>query len=79
MGVVDRRDMRALVSAIGTMNARATTVVRTRVSGELEKIFFPQPEWLLDAIHERVLPLPGHVPSSNQTDAELARRSRLGL
>jgi hypothetical protein len=26
-----------------------------------------------------VLPLPGHVPSSNQTDAELARRSRLGL
>ena len=42
VGVVDRRDMRALVSAIGTMNARATTVVRTRVSGELEKIFFKE-------------------------------------
>jgi len=39
---VDRRDMRVLVSSIGTMNARATTVVRTRVSGELEKIFFKE-------------------------------------
>ena len=48
-------------------------------AAELEKIFFPQPEWLIDAIHERVLPLTGHVPSSNQTDAELARRSREGL
>jgi len=42
VGVVDRRDMRVLVSSIGTMNARATTVVRTRVSGELEKIFFKE-------------------------------------
>ncbi len=48
-------------------------------AAELEKIFFPQPEWLIDAIHERVLPLKDHVPSSNQTDAELARRSREGL
>ncbi|HRO53899.1 MAG TPA: biotin/lipoyl-binding protein, partial [Alicycliphilus sp.] len=42
VGLVDRRDMRVLVSSIGTMNARATTVVRTRVSGELEKIFFKE-------------------------------------
>ncbi|AQP48113.1 dehydrogenase [Tessaracoccus aquimaris] len=48
-------------------------------AAELEKVFFPQPEWLIDAIHERVLPLKDHVPSSNQTDAELARRSREGL
>lgn len=42
VGEVDRRDMRVLVSAIGTMNARATTVVRARVSGELQKIFFKE-------------------------------------
>ena len=30
-------------------------------AAELEKVFFPQPEWLIDAINERVLPLTGHV------------------
>lgn len=46
---------------------------------ELEKTFFPQPEWIIDTIHERILPLPGHVPSSNQTEGEIARRARLGI
>ena len=46
---------------------------------ELEDLFFPQPEWIVDAIHERIVPLPGHVPSSNYTDGELVRRSRLGV
>ena len=46
---------------------------------ELENLFFPQPEWILDAIHTRIVPLPGHVPSSNYTDGELIRRSRLGV
>lgn len=46
---------------------------------ELEELFFPQAEWIIDAIHTRVLPLPGHVPSANYTDAELVRRSRLGV
>jgi 2-oxoisovalerate dehydrogenase E1 component len=27
---------------------------------EMEQYFFPQPEWMLDAIHERILPLKGH-------------------
>ena len=27
---------------------------------EMEEFFFPQPEWILDAIHERILPLKGH-------------------
>ena len=48
-------------------------------AAELEKEFFPQPEWLVDAVHERILPLPGHVTVSNQTTAELARRTREGL
>jgi multidrug efflux system membrane fusion protein len=40
VGVVERHDMRVLVSAIGTMNARATAVVRAKVSGELQKLHF---------------------------------------
>jgi 2-oxoisovalerate dehydrogenase E1 component len=27
---------------------------------EMEEFFFPQPEWILDAIHERIIPLKGH-------------------
>ncbi len=46
---------------------------------ELEELFFPQAEWIIDAIHERILPLDGHVPTSNQTEGELARRSRRGV
>ena len=46
---------------------------------ELESLFFPQPEWIVDAVHERIVPLPGHVPTSNQTEAELLRRQRLGV
>jgi 2-oxoisovalerate dehydrogenase E1 component len=46
---------------------------------ELEGLFFPQPVWLLDAIHERILPLKGYKPRTNQTLEELARRTRLGV
>ena len=46
---------------------------------ELEDLFFPQAEWIVDAVHERILPLPGHVPTSNWTDGELVRRTRLGV
>jgi 2-oxoisovalerate dehydrogenase E1 component len=46
---------------------------------ELESLFFPQPAWLLDAIHERILPLKGYHPQTNQTLGELVRRSRLGV
>jgi 2-oxoisovalerate dehydrogenase E1 component len=48
-------------------------------AAELESLFTPQKEWIVDAIHERLLPLPGHVPSTNQTGGEMARRLRLGI
>ena len=48
-------------------------------AAELETMFFPQTDWLLDAIHERILPLKGHSPRTNQTLGELARRARLGV
>jgi len=46
---------------------------------ELEDAFFPQPEWIVDAIHEQIVPLDGHVVSSNQKTAEKMRRNRLGV
>jgi 2-oxoisovalerate dehydrogenase E1 component len=48
-------------------------------AAELEALFFPQPGWLLDAIHERIMPLKGYRPATNQTLSEMARRARLGI
>jgi 2-oxoisovalerate dehydrogenase E1 component len=36
-------------------------------AAELETLFFPQPAWLLDAIHERILPLKGYNISRRPT------------
>ncbi len=46
---------------------------------ELEEAFFPQPEWIVDAIHERILPLSGHVCSHNCTELEQIRENKLGI
>ncbi len=48
-------------------------------AAELEEGFFPQKEWLVDTIHERILPLPGHVPSTRQATDEILRRNRWGV
>ncbi len=48
-------------------------------AAELEDAFFPQKEWILDTIHERVLPLPGHQVTTVQTADEMLRRNRLGV
>lgn len=46
---------------------------------EMEEAFFPQKEWILDAIHERILPLDGHQMTTEQSDDEILRRNRLGV
>ena len=46
---------------------------------ELEDFFFPQKEWIIDAIHEKILPLPGHEVATVQTGEELIKRYREGL
>ena len=46
---------------------------------EQEAMFFPQPSWLLDSVHEEILPLPGYQPATNRTTGELMRRARLGV
>ena len=48
-------------------------------AAELEEMFFPQADWLLDAIHERICPLPGHTVKTNQTASEMKRRNRKGV
>jgi 2-oxoisovalerate dehydrogenase E1 component len=46
---------------------------------ELEDSFFPCAEWMIDAIHEKIVPLKGHVVKNNFTSAEQIRRNKLGV
>ncbi|HHU49604.1 MAG TPA: dehydrogenase [Clostridiales bacterium] len=46
---------------------------------ELEETFFPQPDWMIDVIHEKILPLKGHVSKNNFTPNEQLRNSRRGV
>ncbi|MGQ9909141.1 MAG: alpha-ketoacid dehydrogenase subunit alpha/beta [Candidatus Flexifilum sp.] len=46
---------------------------------ELEETFFPQAAWILDAIHEAIVPLPGHQVTTQAEDAEIVRRYRAGV
>ena len=46
---------------------------------ELEEAFFPQASWIIDAIHEKIVPLKGHIVKSNFTEAEQIRRNKLGV
>ncbi|MBE6996374.1 MAG: dehydrogenase [Ruminococcaceae bacterium] len=46
---------------------------------EFDKYFFPQKEWILDAIHQQILPLPGYVPAYQHTEAAQMYRAKLGV
>jgi 2-oxoisovalerate dehydrogenase E1 component len=48
-------------------------------AAEMESLYFPQVEWIVDTIHERILPLPGYRPTTVQTRGDLARRYRMGV
>lgn len=48
-------------------------------AAEMEPSFFPQKEWILDAIHERLSTLAGHQVTTNQTTSEMLRRNRGGV
>jgi len=45
---------------------------------EMEDYFFPQPEWILDAIHEKIIPLEGHQVSNDFSSTEQLRRNKSG-
>lgn len=46
---------------------------------ELEDLFFPSAEWIIDTIHERILPLEGHQVSTAQGVGEILARNRAGI
>jgi 2-oxoisovalerate dehydrogenase E1 component len=48
-------------------------------AAELETMFFPQSAWFLDAIHERILPLEGYRPQTDQSLEHLIRREKGGI
>jgi 2-oxoisovalerate dehydrogenase E1 component len=45
----------------------------------MEQLYFPQVDWIIDAVHERILPLPGYAPVTTQTTGEILRKNRLGV
>ena len=46
---------------------------------EFDEFFFPQAGWIIDAIHEKILPLPGHVVENGCTETEALRRAKQGV
>ena len=46
---------------------------------ELDESFFPSADWIIDTIHQRILPLPGHQPRTEQRASEIIRRNRAGV
>jgi len=48
-------------------------------AAELEKDYYPQADWIVDAVHQRVVPLPGHDAAQNYSNDELQRITRLGV
>jgi 2-oxoisovalerate dehydrogenase E1 component len=48
-------------------------------AAEMEELFFPQKEWIIDTIHERVLPLADYKPVTVQTTGDILRKNRLGV
>ncbi len=46
---------------------------------EQENFYYPQAGWIVDAINEKILPLPGHTSTFNFTTLEKMRREKLGI
>jgi 2-oxoisovalerate dehydrogenase E1 component len=46
---------------------------------EMENFFFPQPEWLIDAIHEKIIPLKGHTCKTDYSVGKSLKLNREGV
>jgi 2-oxoisovalerate dehydrogenase E1 component len=46
---------------------------------EMEEYFFPQPEWILDAIHEKIMPLKNHIPKNDFSTQKAIKLNREGV
>ncbi len=46
---------------------------------EFDAEFFPQANWIIDNINDKILPLKGHVSTINTSDAEFIRKAKKGV
>jgi 2-oxoisovalerate dehydrogenase E1 component len=46
---------------------------------ELEQFYFPQADWILDAIHEKIVPLKGHTETNDFGPDEQLRLNKFGV
>lgn len=46
---------------------------------EYDAQFFPQPEWIIDAIHQKLLPIEGYTPKKNYSVMESIRKAKAGV
>ena len=46
---------------------------------EMEEYFFPQPDWIIDAIHEKIVPLNGHKLKNDFSVAKSIRLNKEGV
>ena len=46
---------------------------------EFDKYFFPQASWILDAVDQKIVPLPGYVAGQSMTDTEEIRTAKAGV
>ncbi len=46
---------------------------------EMEEYFFPQPGWITDAIHQKIMPLSGHQSNTDLSDEKALRLNREGV
>jgi 2-oxoisovalerate dehydrogenase E1 component len=46
---------------------------------EMEDYFFPQPSWIVDAIHEKIIPLQGHKSTTDLSPQKTLRLNREGV
>jgi len=45
----------------------------------MERYFFPQPGWIIDAINEKIVPLKGHKPGTDQSDQKTLELNSRGI
>ncbi len=46
---------------------------------EFDEYFFPQPEWIVDAVNARIVPLDGYVSKYTASEAEIIRTAKAGV
>ncbi len=46
---------------------------------EMEEYFFPQPEWIIDAIHQKIVPLKNHKPRHDFSEEKIIALNREGV